>query len=146
VTRQEVQIGANTFYIRRFDAFLALEILGDLQQRLLGPVLAVVDAKEESQTGAFMAGLEKLSTSMDGKTLRALADRLLDPEFVSVSIDGKDAVKLSGTAKLTAFTSAADVVELCVASIRFNYADFIERWRPLISSAASRLPSSQQAA
>jgi hypothetical protein len=145
VTRHQVTISGTTFNIRRFDAFLALEILGDLQKRLLGPLLAVVDAKEDGQTAAFMAGVEKLSGSLDGATLRFLADRLLLPDFISVG-EGDAAVKLNAQSKLTAFTSAADIVELCVAVVRFNYADFIERWRPLISSAASRLPGSQQVA
>ncbi len=97
--RIEHKVGDATFFIRRFDPKRALRTFGDLQKSLLAPVLAIVDARTAEGTvdvGAFAAGLQQLSSSLDGATLASIADRILDPEFVSVRLhDGDEAQKLS---------------------------------------------------
>ena len=129
--RHKVELGDNVFYIRRFEGFTALEILGDLQKQFAGPFLASLDGKQsatkEEAHASFMGALAKLSASIDGKTLRDLAKRLLDPECVSVSINGAEPRKLDATMMGLALTGAADILQLCWEIITYNFAEVIAR-------------------
>jgi hypothetical protein len=82
--RKEVQIGEHVFYIARYEPFLALEILGDLQKQFAGPFLAAMDGKasenDATRTQTMMQAFANLSGQMDGKTLRELAKKLINPD------------------------------------------------------------------
>jgi hypothetical protein len=146
VTRHEVKIRNHVFYIRRFDPFTATEILGDLQRDFAGPLLAGLGGGKAGEGGgsqALMGGLAELSAKMDGKKLRSWAERLLDPEVVSVSIDGGEAQKLTKIALAQSIGSSSELMSLCFESVKFNFEDFRERWSGLISSALSRMAESQ---
>lgn len=129
--RHKVTIGDNDFFIRRYEPFLALEILGDLQKQFAGPMLSMVDGKaggsaEENQM-ALMAAFAKLSGSLDGKTLRALAERLLNPDYVSVSIAGAEPRKLDASAVMLSLNGASDIMQLCWAVVTHNYSEVLAR-------------------
>lgn len=129
--RHKVSIGDNDFFIRRYDPFLALEILGDLQKQFAGPMLSMIDGKaggsEEQNQAALMAAFAKLSATMDGKTLRALAERLLNPEYVSVSIGGAEPRKLDASAVMMSLSGAGDIIRLCWAVVSHNYSEVLAR-------------------
>lgn len=147
MSRVEKKIGDHTFYIRRYDAFLSLEILGDLQRRFFAPLLAIMDGAQsgtpEQKTAAFSAGLEKMSVGLDGPTLRDLAAKLLNSEFISVSISGAEPRKLDQVAIAQSLSGAADVIDLCLAVVKANYSDFGQRWPALSGLGGSLLASSQ---
>lgn len=129
--RHEVKIGDNSFYIRRYNPFMALEILGDLQKQFAGPFLGVLDGKAAGTEGegqaAMMAAFSKLSATIDGKTLRTLAKRLLDPDYISVSIDGAEPKKLDEITVGLAITSVGDLLQLCWEVISYNFAEVVAR-------------------
>lgn len=128
----DVTIKENTFHIRRFQPFLALEILGDLQKTMAGPFISALDGRasqSEAESGAaMMAAFGKLSASIDGKGLRLLAERLLNPEYVSVTIgDATQARKLDAAAIGLSLETAADILQLCWEVVQHNYAEVIAR-------------------
>lgn len=127
-----VTIGSSEFSIRRFDPFMALELLGDLQRDILpalGSLMAGVFGKgEDAATDAAIADtVRELSTKLDGASLQRWANRLLDPEFVTVIINGRDS-KLTKDMRAMAFDDAGQIIELMVHIIRHNFADFFLRW------------------
>lgn len=149
IDRKEVPIGESVFYIRRFPPFIALEMLGDLQKQFAGPLLAALDGKEgaseEENRAALMAGFSKLSASMDGKTLRALAQRLLDKECISVSINGAEPRKLDDAAVALSMRTSADVLQLCWAVITHNWAEVLSRLASPTGPAAAFLKANPSA-
>jgi len=143
--RHEVTIGANTFYLRRYDPFLGLEILGDLQQRLGAPLLSSMEGRaglgNEDAFSAMMSGLAKLSASMDGKALTSVARRLLLPDFVSVAANGGEPRKLDASAIALLNLGMEDLAELCVEVAKFQFGPFFERLRSLTGAVASQMQS-----
>lgn len=132
MARHEVTIGENIYYISRFEPFTALEILGDLQKQFAGPFLGVVNGKEsatdEEKAAAMMQAFKNLSSQMDGKTLRALAERLIDKEYIAVVIGGDGQPrKLDKGAMTLAFENVSDIIQLCWEIVQFNYAEVIAR-------------------
>jgi hypothetical protein len=131
-----VTIGDAEFMVRKIDPFVALRIFGDLQRDILPAVGHLLE-------GAFAAGqggqgnatpdatlseaVRELSAKLDGASLEAWANRLLDPEFVAVSINGRES-KLTREMRTLAFRDAGDILELMFQIIRFNFADFFLRW------------------
>ncbi|MBB2918334.1 phage tail assembly chaperone [Cupriavidus alkaliphilus] len=143
--RLKVTIGETAFYIARFDPFTALRMFGDLQKEILPAVGHLLQAAfgdegggkqgqpvdKEALDAAADAGLvealRELSEKLNGAALEAWANRLLDPECVAVSINGRDA-KLDKATRSMAFRDAGDILELMFHIIRFNFADFLLRW------------------
>ncbi len=127
----EVNIGENTYWIHRFPAFEAVEVLGDLQRQFAGPLLGM------------MAAFGKLSSTIDGKTLRDLAKRLLNKEYISVSIEGGQTRKLDEPAIALSLETAADVLQLCWETIRFNFSEVIARFNTPFTPAGTSPAASQ---
>lgn len=134
------EIGGNTFYIRRYQPFLALEILGDLQQQFAAPLLSMVDGKpggtQEENSAALMSALGKLSKNVDGKTLRLMAQRLIDPEnqgragsdYIAIAIGDDDPKKMTFDDTVRAEMTVADILQLCWEIITYNYAEVLARF------------------
>ncbi len=143
----EVRIGENDFYLRRFGAFQAVEVLGDLQKQFAGPLLGMMDGKQsatpEEANAAMMAAFSKLSATIDGRTLRDLAKRLLDKEYVSVSIEGGQVRKLDDAAIALSLETAADVLQLCWEVAKHNFGEVIARFNTPFTPAGTSLPPSQ---
>jgi hypothetical protein len=149
VKRHEVSIREHTFHIRRFDPFTAVGVLGDLQREFGGPLLASLKGSEGEARArgadALFGALAKLSADMDGPTLEKWAKRLLNQELVAVSVSGAEAKKMDKIAAEQCELTAGEIIHLCTEVVRFNFEDFIERLRGLISSGVSRLLESQLA-
>lgn len=133
MARQEVVIGAATFYLQTFAPRDALRIFGDLQKELLpslGGVLAAVASQDEGDLNpdALLAGIKSFSISLDGKALDAWCDRLIDPERVAFERNGKDARKLSKANMDEAFEDFAEILELLFHIIKLNFAGPLGRW------------------
>lgn len=129
--RKEITLGENTFYIKRFPPFTALKILGDLQKQFAGPFLSMIDGKETQdeaeRTRQLMEAFSKLSAQMDGDKLVALAKMLIDPQCVSVSLNGDPVRQLDHNAQPRAFESVTDIITLCWEIIAHNYSEVLTR-------------------
>jgi hypothetical protein len=154
--RHEFVIGEATFYIRKFDAFLSLRILGDLQKKLIGPIVSLWEGQAEATKDTndsnakpspeaklnFTAGVEKISASLDGDTLVLLAKKLLNSEFISVVIGNEPPMKLDEGMLNRATDNLGDVVALLVEVVKVNYMELFIRGRTLIGQV--QLPSANQ--
>lgn len=125
----------NTFYIRRYDAFLSLKILGEVQKRFLVPLSAIMEAKEADNSESLTKAVEQISKSLDGDLLVDLAKKVLNSEFISVAIDGNDPSKLDEGQLNMATDGIFDVVSLIVEVLRYNYADLFTKGRTLYGQA-----------
>lgn len=133
--RTEVVIGDNTYHVMKFEPFLSLEVLGELQKHFLGPVTRAFEAKDADgaeATKAVIDGIDKLSSNLDGKTLVTLAKLVLNPEYIAVSIDGGDAEKLTPAAVNRAFSDVGEMGELIMEVVKINYEGFMRRSLSLI--------------
>jgi hypothetical protein len=130
-----VKIGDNEFLIRRFNPFLAWEMFGDLQKELLPSVselLIAVAAKapadkaaqaENVDDGRVLAeGISKLSAKLGGERMKYWAERLFNPEYVSVSINGNEPVKMDKAMANLAFSDFTEIAQLVFEILKFNYA------------------------
>lgn len=147
-----VTLNGHRFYIRRMEAFTALGVLATLQKSLLGPVLRGATGKQLTDAGAvteaLVSGLETVSNSLGPNEAVSLARVLLNPDYVSVEVRSDsgayaEAVKLRDSVVATTLNGASDLLTLCIEVVKVNYADFLERLAPLISSATSLLEQQQ---
>jgi hypothetical protein len=123
----------NRFFIRRYDAFLSLKILGEVQKRFLGPLTAIIEARDaKDNDDAFNNAIGQFSRSLDGDSLVDLARRVLNPEFVSVIIDNEEPKRLDEGSLNLACDGIFDVVSIIFEVLRYNYADLFTRGRTLI--------------
>jgi hypothetical protein len=128
----------NRFYIRRYDPFISLRILGEVQKRFLGPLSAIMEAKDSKEDDtAFQAAIEKISKSLDGDILVDLTKKVLDPNFVSVVIDNGQPARLDEGQLNQAVDGIYDVVALVFEVLRYNYSDLFTRGRTLIGQVQS---------
>src|SRR4051812_32181445 len=120
--RHEFKLNNSTFYIRKYEAFLAIKILGDLQKQFLGPMALFFDNANMSSE-AIAEGIGKVSRQMDGDTLVALAKKVLNPDFVSVAIGNDTPEKLTENMLNRSIDSVADVIELIKEVLVVNFAE-----------------------
>lgn len=149
--RAEFMVGVNTYHVLKFEPFLALEVLGELQKYLLGPVTRMMEAAQGDtpppvSNGASAApgeisadvvtgileGIDKLSANLDGKTLVRLSKLVLNPEYIAVQIEGGDAEKLTANVVNRAFEDVGEMAQVIVEVVKINYEGFIRRSLALI--------------
>lgn len=143
----EVTVNDTAFFITPMDAFEALEVFGDLQKDLLpaiGDLLAVGLGEDGADQGeqAMASAIEKLSSKLDGKQLKAWADRLITQDSIVVSINGKD-MKLDAVARTMAFREFTDILELLFHVIRVNFVGPLGRWLSRSGLDLSRIQPDQ---
>ena len=137
-TRHEFKLeNGSIFYIRRYDAFLSMRVLGDVQKRFLGPFALFMDTvnadlSQEIKDKRTQEAIAKLSSSLDGEVLVDISKKILNPEFVSVSIDGGPPAKLDEGSLNLATDSIFDVVSLIFEVLKVNYEELFTRGRNLI--------------
>ena len=129
----------NKFHIRRYDAFLSLKILGEVQKKFLMPIAALMEAAQSSGNEMDMEkilnAVEKVSMNLDGDSLVALCKTVLNSNFISVSIDGEPAQMLDEGSLNLATDSIFDVVSLIIKVLEVNYKELFTRSRNLIGQA-----------
>ncbi len=128
----DIKIGDNEYTIRRINALEAWPMFGDLQKEFLPAIseLIMTVAKPagggedaEEREGRIMAeAIAKISTNLSGERLKYWTDRLLNGDYISVSINGGSPVKLDGTAKALAFQDFSAIPELLFHVLKFNFA------------------------
>jgi len=136
-SRHEFKLdNGNKFYIRRYDAFLSLKILGEVQKRFLTALSAIMEAKDTpTDSDQFTKAVEQLSRSLDGDALVDLAKKVLNPEYISVVIDDDDPKRLDEGSLNLATDGIFDVVAVIFEVLRYNYSELFTRGRTLIGRA-----------
>jgi hypothetical protein len=132
----------NKFYIRRFDAFLALRVLGEVQKKFLVAFTSLMEANDktigqEAQERNLFKAIDNISKSLDGDSLIALVKQVLNPEFVSVSIGGEPPEKLDEGMLNRSIDSVYDVVAIVFEVLKVNYTELFTRGRTLIGQEQS---------
>lgn len=133
----ETEISGNRFYIRQFDPFRALAVLGELQKviaPLLGGIAGSVKKsgvdKDMADISVIAGALEEIMSAlprhMDGEKLQNLSKKLLQADFIGVSIDGQNKpVALDAGMINEVFTGKPyDMLRLMYEVAKANYADF----------------------
>jgi hypothetical protein len=141
-SRHEFELDNGTkFYIRRFDVFLSMKILGDIQKKFLAPIAQFVEANDRSlpqevRDKNMTEAIDKISRNLDGDSLIELTRKVLNPEFISVVIEGEPAAKLEEHLLNRATDgSIFDVVALIFEVLKVNYEELFTRGRTLIGKA-----------
>jgi len=142
----EVAIGDVTFYIQRFDPFTALELFGDLQRDVLpaagsAAVAIFGDKDAERDDAAMLQAFRELSSTLDGKTLKGWADRLIDPELVAYERDRGDVAKLDKRGRAEAFVDFTEILELMFHIIKWNCEGPLGRWLDRFGGVRERMAS-----
>jgi hypothetical protein len=130
----------NKFYIRRYDAFLSLKILGEVQKKFLSPLASFLEAQDktgggDAQMKSMFDAVDKISRSLDGDNLVDLTKQVLNPEYISVSYQGEPAVQLQEGMLNQATDGVYDVIALVVEVLKVNYQELFTRGRTLIGMA-----------
>ena len=101
-----ITIGANTFYVRKYEPLIGLKVWGDVGVKF-GPALA----QFTSENGIHGA-VEELFTSLPGVEMKRVFSLLVDPDYVSITQTPPDgAVKLTD-AEINRNMAFADLFEL----------------------------------
>jgi hypothetical protein len=136
----------NKFYIRRYDAYLSLKILGEVQKKFLSPMASLMEANDTQQdTDARLRivfeMIEKISLNLDGDILVELAKKILNPDYISVAIEGEQVEKLNEGLLNRAIDGIADLIGLVIETLKVNYVELFTRGKALIGQAQSGMES-----
>ena len=129
----------NKFYIRRYDAFLSLRVLGEVQKKFLVALTSLMEANdrnlsEEAKERNLFKAIDSVSKSLDGDSIVELVKQVLNPEFVSVSIEGEPPEKLDEGMLNRATDNLFDVLSLVFEVLKVNYTELFTRGRTLIGA------------
>lgn len=138
--RTRVELGGNVFYIRSIPPFKSIKTLGDLQ-RLVSPIFSGIgksfsngseldievldeDLQSAEMIGRLMDGLfMSLYKYVDGDTLEKTFKLLLDPEYISMEVNGKSERLSEDLVNVTFEGNLLGMLELAYQVLRVNYAD-----------------------
>lgn len=140
-TRHEFSLdNGNKFYIRKYDAFLSLRVLGEVQKKFLVALTSLMEAQdanlsEEAKERNLFKAIDSISKSLDGDSIVSLVKQVLNPEFISVSIEGEPPDKLDEGMLNRATDSLFDVVSIVFEVLKVNYTELFTRGKILIGSA-----------
>ena len=143
VTRNEFTLeNGNKFYIRRYDAFLSLRVLGEVQKKFLVALTSLMEAQdatlsEEAKERNLFKAIDSVSKSLDGDSIVGLVKQVLNPEFVSVSIEGEPPEKLDEGMLNRATDNLFDVISIVFEVLKVNYTELFTRGRTLIGAEPS---------
>ena len=142
-SRHEFELdNGNKFYIRRYDPFLSLTILGEVQKKFLPPMASLMESNDpnnpaDERTKSAMQALESISRNLDGPSLVSLVKTVLNPQYVSVSIHGDAPRQLDESALNLSCEDVSEVIQLVVEVLRFNYEKLFTQGRSLIGAGSS---------
>jgi hypothetical protein len=127
----------NKFLIRRYDAFLSLKILGEIQKRFLSPFVQMIETRDRPANGEdhFGEAVDKLSRNLDGDLLIDLVKKVCHPDFITVVVEGQDPEKFDEGLLNLAIADVSDVIALVVEVLKYNYTGLFTKGRTLIGQA-----------
>ena len=126
--RKEIFFGNDIFYVQQFPPFEGMKVLGELQ-KIICPALsgATIGFKDSGILAEVLGGgLMMLSEKLDGESMEKICKMLLNPQYVSVKIDGKgEAERLTEEKIAEIFTGRYfDMIILAVKIAKINFMDF----------------------
>src|SRR3954453_10082981 len=148
-SRHEFKLENGTcFYIRRYDVFLAMKILGDVQKKFMTPFALFIESNDqklsqEIRDRNLMSAIQQFSLNIDGDSLIQIAKTVLNSEYISVSVGGNPAEKLTENVLNMATESIVDVVALVLEVLKVNYEDLFTRGKTLIGQATAPVAATQ---
>ena len=132
-SRTEVHIKSvedATFYVQAFNPFGAIKILGDLQN-IIAPIMGGVVGQqgEEGENAKLGISVEAICKGLhdyvDGDNLLRVIKMLINPDFISVSIEGGQPKRLTDDLVNLVFAGRTQgLFELCYEVIKINYDGF----------------------
>jgi hypothetical protein len=111
--------------------------LGEVQKKFLVALSSLMEAKddtleEEEKDRKLFRAIDTISKSLDGDSIVALVKLVLNPEFVSVVIEGEPPEKLDEGMLNRSTDSLFDVVSLVFEVLKINYSELFTRGKTLI--------------
>lgn len=124
--------GKYDFSIRRYNPFLAMRVLGELQRLLVPALGGALESSGENATdiaalgGAVGGAISKIAEVVDGDKMEKAVRILLDENYVSVAEKGKkDFQRLDDGTVSAVFTGRPfDMIALCGKVFEVNFLDF----------------------
>lgn len=135
----KTEIGEAYYTIQRMDAFTAWRTLASLQKSFAGPLARFfggrgqgnsedVGTASQGNGSQLYEAVTELSAKIDEHEFDRLCQQLLfKPECIAFSRHGDEPVRLRDMNKGLAITDMGDLLELIVAVLRHNYADFFTK-------------------
>ena len=126
--RKEISIcDGNIYYVQQYPPFEGMKVLGELQ-KIIFPAIggAATGFNIDGTLGAGLAGsLLNLSQNLDAENLEKITKLLLNPQYVSVKVEGeKSAVRLDEMKIAEIFTGRYfDMLVLCYEVAKENFFD-----------------------
>jgi len=124
--------GEYDFSIRRFNPFLAMRVLGELQKLIVPAISGALNNADDSVEnievlgGAVGGALAKLAEVIDGEKMEKATRLLLDGNYIAVSSAGKkDFQRIDDGIVAAVFTGRPlDLLALCGKIFAVNFMDF----------------------
>lgn len=140
-------VGETKFWVSRMVPEVGLKTFFDLTSAYGPEMLDMMDVyavlkgagKEEDKIGAAIhyakPALQKLVAKLNGDQVTALKKVLFSEETITFQ-RGNDAApqKLNDVTEAQAFQDWAEIVELCIHVFRWNFTDFLARYKARIGS------------
>lgn len=124
----KLELGDAYFTIQRMDAFTAWRTLASLQKSFAGPLARLFGSRGQGDGQGLYGAVVELSEKIDEKEFDNICNRLLfSPECVAFARHGDEPVRLTSFNKGSAITDMGDLLELIVAVLKHNYADFFTK-------------------
>lgn len=144
--RTEVEIDGVQVLIKKFDPFLSVAIMGELQKYVLGPAGAMFSmqggkAGIDLSEYAIERTIEKLSAGLDGEILLKLVKKLVNPDYVALKFGEleKPVKATEGNINL-AFTEdpVGSLCQVVAEILKVNYTAFFMRAQSLFGSGKTQ--------
>lgn len=143
--RIEVEIDGVQVLIKKFDPFLSVAVMGELQKYVLGPAGAMFSmqggkAGIDASDYAIERTIEKLSLGLDGEVLLKLVRKIVNPEYVSIQFGEMDKpVKATEGNINLAFSEDpfGSLSQLVTEILKVNYTAFFKRAQSLFGQVTA---------
>lgn len=135
MAEKTITIGQTDFHIKSYSPMVALQVLGDLQKTVVPSIAQILESAFSDKAaddigGGFSGGIRDLSNHLDGKTMVALFEMVVNGRYVTFENDAVDGKPTKIDDKLwsaVAFGDVGDMFELMFAVLELNYRDFFMR-------------------
>ncbi len=125
---QNKVINGNTYYARPMPPLEALKLLGDLQKVITTSLQ--IDGEDKGIDSKIDVGtiISNIGGRLDGVTLVGFAERILNPEYVSVQMaDGVETLRLDKLTQTKIFTGKIkDMISVMFFVLEVNFKDFFD--------------------
>lgn len=136
---KEIELNGHKLFIRKFEPFHGLRVIGALQARFLIPFAVSMRMQtaptEDLAVEAVTKAARELSNNIGGENLVEIAKLLIDPTYIGIKVRGQGDAKRLDEGMINLNLELADLLDLCKASLLFNFLDFGKRAAILFGEA-----------